>query len=75
MGAVKDYLLYLQELPEYMQGWEAYENGVIRDAIPIPRIAEPFNYARRQAWYQGWDDAKMEEWIDAVVEEPDDAGD
>lgn len=69
MGAVKNWKMRLQEMPEYFTGYSAYESGIPRDLNPVDRKIAGY-YDRLMAWYAGWDDAKFAEYMENVSDEP-----
>lgn len=68
MSGTKHWLMTLQGLPEYKLGWEVYEAKQRRESNPIARARGHFdNYL---AWYQGWDDAKYDEYMESINDDP-----
>jgi hypothetical protein len=57
MSKIGNYVVGLQERPEYKQGWEAFEVGGVRcDNV----FTGELDYEQRvEAWYLGFDDAKL----------------
>lgn len=69
MGIGSNWLVELQGMPEYKAGWEAYERRESRDSNPV--LSSRVSYIARMAWYQGWDDAKFDEYMESVNDDPE----